>query len=313
MFCFLYYYTLRVGIWEKHILTNLESLGIFLVGVEMAEKIAQKTLLKSIPKRKTLSNKSDGGVVLVIAGGAKFMGAGLLSALACTRSGAGYTHLMTDLVRYPWVKFPDFIIHKFSLATLKKHQESVIAIGPGLGTEKSKVSYVRTLLKMKAERVILDADALTIVSQMKIKKLPASWVLTPHEAELARLLHVPVRNVKNNREYYLNEAHRRFGCVIVLKGHETLLASKGKITYASFGSVALAKAGTGDVLLGVIAALRAQGLEAYPAAALGVLIHGTAAKDWEKKGNDHLGLRPTDLIDQIPQTIKRLRSTAKGN
>lgn len=279
----------------------------------MAEKIAQKPLLKSIPKRKKLSNKSDGGVALIVAGGGKFMGAGLLSALACTRTGAGYTHLMTDLVHYPWVKFPDFICHKFSLSTLKKHQGSVIAMGPGLGTEKSKARYLRALLKMKAKRVILDADALTLLSQMKTKKLPASWVLTPHEGELARLLHVPVKDVKNNREYYLNEAYHKFGCVIILKGHKTLLASKGKITYATFGSVALAKAGTGDVLLGVITALRAQGMEAYEAAALGVLIHGTAAKDWEKKGNDHLGLRPTDLIDQIPQTIKRLRSTVKGS
>ncbi len=279
----------------------------------MAKNIAQKALLKLIPKRKTLSNKSDGGVALIVAGGAKFMGAGLLSALACTRSGVGYTHLMTDLVHYPWVKFPDFIVHKFSLATLKKHSGNVIAMGPGLGTEKSKARLLRALLKIGAEKVILDADALSILSQMKVKTLPASWILTPHEGELARLLHVPVKDVKTNREHYLQKAHLKFGCVIVLKGYKTLLASKGKITYASFGSVALAKAGTGDVLLGMIAAFRAQGLEAYEAAALGVLIHGTAAKDWEKKGNDHLGLRPTDLIDQIPQTIKRLRSTAKGN
>ncbi len=273
----------------------------------MVTKIARKALLKKLPKRERLSNKADGGVVLIVAGGAKLMGAGILSALAATRSGSGYTHLMTDLIHYPWRKYPDFIVHPFSLSLLKKHKDQVIAMGPGLGMEKGKTKLLRALLRLRAPKVILDADALTMLSQMKVGFLPETWLLTPHEGELARLLHVPVAEIKKDRAYYLYEAHLKFGCTILLKGHETLIANQAEITSCSFGSVALAKAGTGDVLLGVMAAFLAQGLDVYSAALLGSLIHGQAAKDWEKRGNDHLGLRPMDLIDQIPQTIKELR------
>lgn len=273
----------------------------------MAKKLAHITLKKWLPERLKHSNKTDGGKVIVIGGGAKFKGAGLLSALSATRAGAGYTHLMTDPTNYPWEKFPDFILHRFSTIELGKLADAVVAIGPGLGLEKNKEKLLRFLLTHNHPKVIVDADALTILSKWKIKKLPSSWILTPHEGELARLLKTPVKKIKEDREQYLKEAYLKYGCTILLKGSETLIASKGKILKFKPGPVALAKAGTGDVLLGIIAAMYAQKECPLEASVAGHLIHSEACKSWLRKGNDHLGLRPLDLIEELPKTIKRLR------
>jgi NAD(P)H-hydrate epimerase len=273
----------------------------------MILKVDSNDIKKLIPMRSRLSSKIDGGKVLIVAGGTGLYGAGILSALAATRSGAGYTHLMTDLIKYPWVKFPDFILHKFSLGELKKNSKHVIAMGPGLGTTESKKRLLRFLIKSNTEKVILDADALTMLSTMKVKHLPSTWILTPHEGELARLLGVTSAIVKKKREEHLIMAQKKFGCVVLLKGAESLISDGKRIQKVSSGTVALAKAGTGDVLLGMIGAFYAQGLNPVEATIVGAFIHGQASGDWMKKGNDHLSLRPMDLIEQIPQTILKLR------
>ncbi len=273
----------------------------------MTKKLARIPLKRWLPERFKYSNKTDGGKVFVVGGGARFKGAGLLSALAATRAGAGYTHLMTDLARYPWTEFPDFILHKFQTRELGKNADAVIAIGPGLGLGSDKEKLIRFLLNKKMTKVVLDADALTLLARMKIKKLPSSWILTPHEGELARLLGVSSQLVKKDREKYLEKAYLKYRCTILLKGSETLIAAEDKLYKFSMGPSALAKAGTGDVLLGIIAAMYAQKLGVFEAAVAGHLIHMEACKGWLKKGNDHLSLRPLDLIDQMPSAIKRLR------
>jgi ADP-dependent NAD(P)H-hydrate dehydratase len=270
-------------------------------------KIDSYYIKKYIPMRSILSSKIDGGRVLIVAGGKGLRGAGILSALGATRSGAGYTHLMTDLIEYPWAQFPDFILHKFSLSELNKNSKSVVAMGPGLGATESKKKLLRFLIKSKTEKVILDADALTMLAGLRVKHLPATWILTPHEGELARLLGVKSSLVKKKREEYLVMAQKKFGCIVLLKGAVTLISDGKQIREVSSGTPALAKAGTGDVLLGMIAAFYAQGLSPVLATTLGTFIHGKSSADWMKKGNDHLSLRPMDLIEQIPKTILKLR------
>ncbi len=273
----------------------------------MFKKVDISYIKKLLPKRSKLSSKIDGGKVLIVAGGQKLQGAGILSALAATRSGAGYVHLMTDLIEYPWLKFPDFILHKISVSHLKSFANNVIAIGPGLGLEKGKKTLLTSLIKANAQKVIVDADALTILASIKIKKIPSSWILTPHEGELARLLSVTPDFVKKNRFESLINAQKIFGCTVLLKGADSLISDGNHVYQVSSGTSALAKAGTGDVLLGMISAFYAQGLRPFEATILGSFIHGKCSADWMKKGNDHLGMRPTDLINQIPQTLLSLR------
>lgn len=273
----------------------------------MTIKIDNKYIKKLVPKRSKLSSKIDGGKVLIVAGGSHLYGAGILSALAATRSGAGYTYLMTDLIKFPWVKFPDLILHKFSVNELKKHSQNIIAMGPGMGIGENKKRLLTAIIKIKAEKVILDADALTLLSLMKNVKIPGSWILTPHEGELARLIGVSSSSVKKNRLKSLKVAQKKYGCTILLKGADSLITDGVHTYQVSSGTTALAKAGTGDVLLGMIAAFYAQGLSSTESAILGTFVHGKSSADWMKKGNDHLGLRPMDLIEQVPQTLLTLR------
>ena len=273
----------------------------------MTKKVDIKYIKTLLPKRSKLSSKIDGGKVLIVAGGQKLYGAGILSALAATRSGAGYTHLMTDLIKYPWLRFPDFILHKISVRELKKYVGDVIAIGPGLGFNENKKKLLTSLINLKSEKVIVDADALTILASLKSVQIPPSWILTPHEGELARLLGVTSISVKKNRFESLMIAQKKYGCTVLLKGADSLISNGTHCYQVSSGTSALAKAGTGDVLLGMISAFYAQGLSPLEAATLGVFVHGKCSEVWMKKGNDHLGMRPTDLIDQIPQTLLALR------
>lgn len=271
------------------------------------KKISKTVIKKILPTRSKLSSKIDGGKVFIVAGGRGLYGAGILSALAATRSGAGYTHLMTDLTTFPWIKFPDFILHPVSLQELKKHKDCVIAIGPGLGMTKNKKSLLTFLIKNKIPKVVVDADALTMLSKMKVKSLPASWILTPHEGELARLLNVSSAEIKKNRLHYACVAQKKYDCIVLLKGAETIIATNNQIYEVSSGTKALAKAGSGDVLLGMIAAFYAQSFSGIEAALLGAFIHGYASKLWLEEGNDYLSMRPLDLIDKISSSIHQLR------
>ncbi|MBY0415737.1 MAG: NAD(P)H-hydrate dehydratase [Bdellovibrionales bacterium] len=278
--------------------------------IEKNENIKLITLnyvKKTLPTRSKKSSKIDGGKVLIIGGGKNFFGAGIIATLAATKSGAGYTHLMTDFKEFPWLKFPDFIVHTFSSQKINKYKDYVIGIGPGLGLTSPKKKIIATLIKNKLPKIIVDGDALTILSQLKIKKLPSTWILTPHEGELARLMGTTSTKVKSDRFFYVRAAQKKFGCIVILKGAETFIADFDKTYAVSVGTKSLAKAGSGDALVGVIAAMYAQGLNPLDAAITGCYLHGYSSRLWLKKNNDYLSMRPTDLIDMLPHAIYKLR------
>jgi ADP-dependent NAD(P)H-hydrate dehydratase len=273
------------------------------------KSISKNSIRKFLPERTASSNKTDGGKVLIVGGGPGLYGAGILAALAATRTGSGYTHLMTDLDQFPWLKFPDFIIHPLSLKELKNKQEFVVAIGPGLGVPHQNKKYIKYLLKNNFQKVIVDADGLTLLSQMKIK-LPPEWILTPHEGELARLLGITSNTVVKNKIECLIRAQKKYGCIILLKGAETLVTDSSENIYKiKEGTPALAKAGSGDVLTGMIAALLAQNLSPIHSAITGAFIHGYSSQLWMKKKKDYLSMRPIDLIEIIPEALFKLRTS----
>lgn len=272
-------------------------------------KVTIVQIKKKLPRRAKNSNKTDAGQSLMIAGGNKFLGAGIISALAATKVGSGYTHLMCESKKYPWLQYPDFILHPLKVSILSKLADFSFGVGPGLGVNSFTKKVITTLIKNQREKVTLDADALTVLSQMKKLKIPASWILTPHEGELARLLQTTSQLVKSDRLNSLKKAHHKYGCHILLKGAETLLIDdQGKVYCVNEGTVALAKAGMGDVLTGLITGLRAQGLNPIEAMSVASYIHGRASREYLKKGNDYLSFRPVDLIELIPETIKKIRA-----
>ncbi len=266
---------------------------------------------EALPGRDELSNKSDHGTVHVIAGSSEYPGAGLLSANAAGRAGAGYVYLHGATNVYQHVQMiPEVILRdaaKWDWKSIDK--KSTVIVGPGLGVNAATETWIRELLKRKWERVILDADALTVLAEKKIWPLPSEWIVTPHAGELSRILGRTVKSLNADRFAAAIEAQKKLCCVVLFKGFRTVVAdSSSRAIVILSGNSGLAKAGSGDVLGGFVAAFRAQGLSATRAACLGAYLHGRLANEWVHSGKDIISLLPSDLSVAVPQLIHRIRS-----
>ncbi len=264
---------------------------------------SKQQALKDLPTRKTKDNKTTGGKVFVAAGSAGMWGAGQLTAQAASRCGAGYIYLLKGQKNNP-----DFLT--LTQTQLKKTVFSAVVLGPGFRRPKTIGVLIRHWLQQKQSSVVLDAEALNWIAKNKISRLPASWVLTPHEGEMARLLQKSSAWVKENRAMAVKMAQKKYGGVVLLKGHETLVTDGQKVMQIKSGNAALAKAGSGDVLAGMLAAFLAQKKKKQSVSqmvCLAVYVHGWLADEWLRNGNDILSLRPVDLLAQLPQSLSRFR------
>lgn len=257
-----------------------------------------KNAKKDLPTRTKRDNKTRGGKCLIVAGSRGMWGAAILTSQACARSGAGYTYLNPLQRGFPTTKHPDFLMHTKSDLKLYK----AIAIGPGGKTNQVK-KWIKKAIKLP--NVVLDAEALNSLAKNKIK-IPPTWILTPHEGELSRLINVPSETIRKNRMKYAKIAQKKFGCVILLKGNKTIVVDSKSTYEIQSGNPSLAKAGTGDVLTGIITGFLSQGLSPIKAACLGAFIHGYIADQWIKK-NDVISLLASDLLQALPQALKKLR------
>jgi NAD(P)H-hydrate epimerase len=271
----------------------------------MKTKIGVQQVKKLLPIRKSQSNKSDGGRSLIIAGQKGMWGAAVLAATACSRAGSGYVILKTDK-NFPSVKHPDFLTTDFK-SKISKAKPTAVAVGPGLGVSSQTKKILKELYADGFEKVVIDADAINALAKEKKIFVKPTWILTPHEGELSRLLKVPSAAIRKNREHFAKLAAKKFGCIVVLKGHHTLAATKQKLYEIQTGNASLAKAGTGDVLTGIITAFLAQGLSPLDATLLGVTLHGFLADQWLQEKNDHLSLMAGDLVAHLPKAIYKLR------
>ena len=187
-------------------------------------------------------------------------------------------------------------------------------VGPGLGQEDFTGKILSQLLRAGAQNVILDADALNFYAahEKSLGPLPSSWILTPHVGELARLLKISNQEVSRDRIKSAINASQKLGCIVLLKGYRTVVSDGQKTFVILSGNVALAKAGSGDVLSGFIGGLRAQGLPSIWSACLGAYIHGKLADDWVESGRDVISLVPSDLFAMLnsvlPKTIRKVRT-----
>lgn len=264
---------------------------------------SMKQAKKALPRRTLRDNKTVGGKALVVAGSHGMWGAAVLTAKACARVGAGYVYVSDH--KFPSVRHPDFLL----LNTKKNFNFSALAIGPGLSDSDLVRRWIQKCIRNGQKKVVLDAEALNVMARWKkAPQLPSTWILTPHEGELARLLGVSSSQIKMNREKFVLAAQKKFKTVVLLKGYRTLVADGFKVFEIQSGNPALAKAGTGDVLTGMILGLLSQGLSSSEAACLGAFVHGTIADHWVKEGNDVLSLMASDLVDRLPTVLKFLRT-----
>jgi NAD(P)H-hydrate epimerase len=258
---------------------------------EHEHALVPATVLNEVPRKTHESTKYRAGSVLVVGGSPGLAGASALAALAALRADAGYV-----TVAAPESTLPALEAHVLEAVKRPLPEDSAgrllpraaepvldaaeradaVAIGPGLGRGDGTRELVRILLERLEQPVVLDADALWGLEPFTRR---APTILTPHTGELARLLGATADEVDGYRLDAARRAASQFGCVVLLKGADTLVAEgRQGVLVAGYGQPSLATAGTGDVLTGVVAAFLAKGLEPRLAAAAGAVAHGLASR-----------------------------------
>jgi NAD(P)H-hydrate epimerase len=250
--------------------------------------------------RQSNAHKGDFGHVLIVGGGPGMSGAVRLCGEAALRSGAGLVSVATHPSHHAMIASgrPELMCHAVETATDLKPllaRATVIALGPGLGTGKWSQSMFNAVAKSDLPMVV-DADALNLLSKSDLRK--PDWILTPHPGEAARLLESSTDKVQQDRPGSLAQVVDRYGGTVVLKGAGSLVATADGPTWlCSAGNPGMAAPGMGDVLTGIIAALRAQGLSAEMAAVAGVDIHARAGDAAAESGQR--GMLASDLLQEL--------------
>lgn len=270
------------------------------------QALTKKTIQQIFKPRKAASHKGDHGHAFLIAGSKGRMGAAVIAARACLRSGAG---LLT--VNVPGEERSILqIAAPEAMLTMREeniniNKFSAVGIGPATGTDGHAAIFLSEIISAAKVPLLLDADALTLLSLHTdiFEKLPARTVLTPHPKEFDRLFGEH-ENDEARRKTAVEKAAEK-NIVIVLKGHRTFITAEGRSFLNSTGNAGLAKSGSGDALTGIITAFLAQDYEPFDAARLGVYIHGLAADIALKKQSTE-SMLVTDVIECIGKAFKHI-------
>lgn len=257
-----------------------------------------------LPYREQNSNKGSFGKVLNFAGSKNYIGAAFLSTAAVLKSGAGFCALASekDIIRSVSALLPE-AVYLSSRDGLEQIQNfSVVLIGCGLGNNEK--LFKKVLEKTENLPVIIDADGLNILSKVNVK-LPKNLIITPHPLEAARLLGVSLNEVLLDLEGSVKKLAEKYSCIAVLKTHRTLICDRGEIFVNQHGNSALAKAGSGDVLAGIIAGLTSQKMNLFDAAKLGVYLHSRAGEIASEELTEYSVLA-SELLKYLPFAIKEL-------
>jgi len=272
------------------------------IGLEPAEtehRLVTKEILRLVPRKGAQDSKYTAGAVLVVGGSPGTTGAVCLAAEAAFRADAGYVAVATPAASLPVVETRLLEAVKAPLERVDELAEraSALAVGPGLGRGEEERALVRRLLAELDLPAVVDADALF---ELEPGAWPGPRVLTPHTGELGRLLGEESDWVDAHRLEAVRRATEKYNCVVLLKGADTLVAAPGEgVLVSAAGTPALATAGTGDVLTGVVAAFLAKGMDARLAAAAGAFAHGRASQ----LAPHQVGLVASDVITALPQAL----------
>ena len=267
---------------------------------------AQRVLPKSLPPRLRYAHKGNYGHVLIIGGDVGYSGAARLAGMAALRCGAGLVSIATHPENAVVMNtiYPELMCHGIQAVeqlTPLLSKASVIVIGTGLGqSDWAKMLFHATLAMDKP--LIVDADALNLLAQSPCKK--NNWILTPHVGEAARLLAVTTSVIQTDRFQSVQALQQWYGGVALLKGAGTLIASENTLAISNTGNAGMASGGMGDVLVGVIASLIAQGLSLQEATQQGVYGHGWAADEAVKVDGER-GLLASDLFVHLRRWVNQ--------
>lgn len=302
-----------VGEWE------VLSIGLHPSGIEKTQSnyrlITADDIREILPKRSTYDHKGTFGHALLIAGSFGKIGAAILASKGCLRAGAGL--LTSHIPRLGYTILQNAVPE--AMASVDQHDSmftefpelssfSAIGIGPGINQKSNSCKALCSLLETAKVPVVIDADALNILSKNKgwFEKLSENSILTPHPGEFERM----VGKTKNSFERIQEqiEFSKKHKVVVVLKGAYTSISTpEGKICFNSTGNPGMATAGSGDVLTGIILGLLSQKMSSENAAMLGVFIHGLAG-DFAAKEKSQYSLIAGDIIEKMGEAFLALKT-----
>lgn len=282
-----------------------------------------------LPRRPLNANKRDFGKVLVVAGSINYTGAAYLACSGALRVGAGLITLattasllpvmaskLTEVTHLPLPESEAGAISPRAVELIAQQSKDydVMLVGCGLGQSQATVDFVRALLfKKRLPAPVIDADALNTLAITPDwwQRLPNDAILTPHPGEMGRLSGLEVAEIQADRTGTARKFAREWQKTVVLKGAYTAVAAPdGRVMVSPMANPGLASAGTGDVLSGTIAGLRAQGCPVFESAVLGVYLHAKAGEMVRDRLGE-AGMIASDLLPSLPTVIKQLKEQSQ--
>ena len=303
---------------------------------------------KYLPNRPLDAHKGTFGSALIVAGSVNYTGAALLAGMAAYRSGAGLvTMAIPGLIhgalagQFPestWVLLPHEtgVISVDAAKVIRKNLEraTAILIGPGFGLQDTTLEFLNKLFSkagsiknndigfihkdsiheekdISQKPIVMDADGLKLFSKIPdwYSLLPSLAILTPHPGEMSVMTGLSTDEIQENRLDVATKYAKQWGHIVVLKGAFTVIAAPdGQLAVVPIASAALARAGTGDVLAGLIVGLRAQGVDPFWAACAGAWIHATAGVVAAKHMGNTASVIASDVLNAIPEVITDVTS-----
>lgn len=272
-------------------------------------------VLSLLPDRDPWSHKGCFGKILLLCGSRGFTGAAALAARAALRTGAGLVFLGVpeSIYAIEAVKLDEPIVFplpdedgKLGQAAVPEilhrlKQMDAVLIGPGLGQSAGVLAAVKAVLENFEGPVIVDADGINVLSAHKyiLRGRSCPTILTPHDVEFGRIGGV----LNQDRCASAADLARDLGCIVLLKGHETVITDGNRCYLNHTGNPGMAVGGSGDVLAGMIVSLLGQKIEPLTAAACGAWIHG-AAGDLCARELGQYGMLPSDMVEALPRLLK---------
>lgn len=267
-------------------------------------------------------HKGTKGKVLIIGGSIQYTGAPILTALSALRVGCGmvylalpedinmlYRSLYPEIIYVPLKSKNGFISVKDVdeiLSFIDKTNINAVGIGPGIGIYEGTQKFVREFLKEVKIPTVVDADALSYISDILIDLKGKDLILTPHYGEMSKLVGKSVGDIIKNRFIIGKDFVKDYNLYLLLKGPFSLFFTPQEEVYINpFADSLLATAGSGDVLTGIVSGLLAQGYSIKEAGIIGNYIHGKSSEFWKKK-KGRVGLIASDIIQLIPMVLEEL-------
>ena len=278
-------------------------------------ELTHQQVLSVLPDRKVAAHKGDFGRVLLLCGSRGYTGAAWFSAMGALRTGAGLVYLGVPESIYAIeamklnepIVFPlpgeDGKLSKDAIDEIKDllPKMDAVLIGPGLGISNGTSQVVTWVLKNYSGPVVVDADGINVLSShmdvLRERRFPT--ILTPHPSEFSRI----GGDTSADREKVAVEFAKNNHCILVLKGHRTVITDGTHCCINPTGNPGMAVGGSGDVLAGMIVSLIGQGIDPFLAAACAVYLHG-AAGDICAKEKGQYGMLPSDMVEALPRLLK---------